>query len=82
MATHLGRVLWRLGLILGIGLFVFAWWASTTAQRLGSAGCSAECTGRSDRQVMTAELMVVRFRGKSEGTKAHIDLPRRAISSR
>ncbi len=30
MATRLGKVLWRLGLILGIGLFVFAWWASTT----------------------------------------------------
>ncbi len=30
MAARLGRVLWRLGLILGIGIFVFAWWASTT----------------------------------------------------
>ena len=30
MAALLGRVLWRLGLIVGVGLFVFAWWASTT----------------------------------------------------
>ncbi len=30
MAAGLGRALWRLGLILGVGLFVFAWWASTT----------------------------------------------------
>ncbi len=30
MAARIGRVLWRLGLILGIGLFVFGWWASTT----------------------------------------------------
>ncbi len=30
MAARLGRVLWRLGLILGIGIFLFAWWASTT----------------------------------------------------
>ena len=30
MAARLGRALWRLGLILGVGLFVFAWWASTT----------------------------------------------------
>ena len=29
MAARLGTVLWRLGLILGIGIFVFAWWAST-----------------------------------------------------
>ena len=30
MAARLGRVLWRLGLILGIGNYVFARWASTT----------------------------------------------------
>jgi len=30
MAARLGGVLWRLSVILGIGLFVFAWWASTT----------------------------------------------------
>jgi hypothetical protein len=30
VAARLGRALWRLGVILGIGLFVFAWWASTT----------------------------------------------------
>jgi hypothetical protein len=30
MAAHLGRALWRLGVILGISLFVFVWWASTT----------------------------------------------------
>ena len=30
MAARLGRALWQLGLILGVGLFVFACWASTT----------------------------------------------------
>ncbi len=29
MAARLGTVLWRLSLILGIIIFVFAWWAST-----------------------------------------------------
>jgi hypothetical protein len=30
MAARRGRVLWRLGLILGIGSFFFICWASTT----------------------------------------------------
>jgi len=30
MAARLGRALWWLGTILGVGCFLFVWWASTT----------------------------------------------------